>query len=185
MRRGQRDAVGAEAGRDELASVLQELGGKLADAFLPAKVAAALASAVAEAVRLNGALQLALDIADPFADLPWETLRLPQTGALALHPRVELFRRIDTGGAAPAVAIPGPLRILVAIGSPEAQNARGELLDMEAELQRILTPPISRGGRARHSSTFWSRAVSRPFTRRSPSIAITCCTSLATRRRAL
>jgi CHAT domain-containing protein len=30
------------------------------------------------------------------------------------------------------------LRILVAIGSPEAQNARGELLDMEAELQRIL-----------------------------------------------
>ena len=41
-------------------------------------------------------------------------------------------------GCAPAVAIPGPLRIVVAIGSPEAQNARGELLDMEAELHRIL-----------------------------------------------
>ena len=130
--------------------VLQELGGKLADAFLPAEVAAALASAVAEAARLNGTLQLALDIADPFADLPWETLRLPQTGALALHPRVELYRRIDTGGAAPAVAIPGPLRILVAIGSPEAQNARGELLDMEAELQRILdaTDAPRRAGKA-------------------------------------
>jgi tetratricopeptide (TPR) repeat protein len=33
----------------------------------------------------------------------------------------------------------GPLRILVAIASPESQNARGELLNYEAELARILT----------------------------------------------
>ena len=133
-----RDACAAVAGYGELETLLSELGGKLAYAFLPAEVATALAGSVAEAERLNGSLQLALDIADPFADLLWETLRLPQTGALALHPRVELFRQIETGGAAPAVSIPGPLRILVAIGSPETQNARGELLDMEAELQRIL-----------------------------------------------
>ena len=56
----------------------------------------------------------------------------------ALHPRVDLYRLVRSGGAAPALNIPGPLRILVAIGSPEAQNARGELLDMEAELARIL-----------------------------------------------
>src|SRR5207253_3684538 len=37
-----------------------------------------------------------------------------------------------------ALPIPGPLRILVAIGSPEEQNARGELLDTERELSRIL-----------------------------------------------
>ncbi len=42
------------------------------------------------------------------------------------------------------------MRILVAIGSPDAQNARGELLDMEAELQRILdaTDKPRRAGKA-------------------------------------
>jgi hypothetical protein len=121
-----------------LDSALQEAGTQLAEAFLPAEIASTLAAAVAEAERLNGSLQLALDIADPLADLPWETLRLPPTGALALHPRVALYRHIDIAGSSPAFAVPGPLRILVAIGSPEAQNAHGELLDMEAELRRIL-----------------------------------------------
>ena len=145
-----RDAADAGSRFAELERTLEELGTKLADAFLPPLVIAALAKTVAEAERLNGSVQLALDITEPLADLPWETLRLPQTGPLALHPRVELFRRIASGGMAPAVTIPGPLRILVAIGSPEAQNARGELLDMEAESQRILdaTDAPRRAGKA-------------------------------------
>ena len=36
------------------------------------------------------------------------------------------------------MAIAGPLRILVAIASPEADSQRGELLDYEAELNRLL-----------------------------------------------
>jgi len=145
-----RDASGAASHNAELERTLEEVGVQLAAAFLPPEVASAFADAVAEAERLNGLVQLALDIADPLADLPWETLRLPQTGALALHPQVELYRRIDSSGAVPAIAIPGPLRILVAIGSPEAQNARGELLDMEMELQRILdaTDAPRRAGKA-------------------------------------
>jgi hypothetical protein len=145
-----RDAGNGGAGYTGLEGALQETGTRLADAFLPPAVATALTGAVAEAERLNNTLQLALDIADPLADLPWETLRLPQTGPLALHPRVELYRHIDMGGPAPALSIPGPLRILVAIGSPEAQNARGELLDMEAEQQRILdaTDGPRRAGKA-------------------------------------
>jgi hypothetical protein len=130
--------------------MLNAIGAELANAFLPSNVATALVNAIAGAERLNVSLLLALDIAEPFADLPWETLRLPETGALALHPRVELFRHIDSGGKAPTITIPGPLRILVAIGSPEAQNARGELLDMEAELRRILdaTDMPRRAGKA-------------------------------------
>lgn len=145
-----READDAHAGSGTLDAVLDALGSALAAAFVPTAVAAALADAVTTAARLNSSLQIALDVEEPFADLPWETLRLPQTGALALLPGVELFRRIATGGPAPAVAIPGPLRILVAIGSPEAQNARGELLDMEAELQRILdaTEAPRRAGKA-------------------------------------
>ena len=119
-------------------AALREIGAALADAFLPPAVAEALAAELAEMERLNGALELALDLAEPLADLPWETLSLPGGGPLALHPRVALFRKIATGGAAPAVAVPGPLRILVAIGSPEVQASGADLLDMEAELARIL-----------------------------------------------
>jgi hypothetical protein len=145
-----RDAGHAGPGFAGLEGALQEAGTRLADAFLPIVVMSALATAVAAAERLNSSLELALDIADPLADLPWEALRLPQTGPLALHPRVALYRHIDIGGSAPALAIPGPLRILVAIGSPEAQNARVELLDMEDELQRILdaTDAPRRAGKA-------------------------------------
>jgi hypothetical protein len=133
-----RDTTGTVSRFAELERTLEAVGTELATAFLPTEVKTALEGAVAEAERLNSSVQFALDTADALADLPWETLRLPHTGPLALHSRVELFRRIDSGGPAPAIVIPGPLRILVAIASPEAQNARGELLDMEAELQRIL-----------------------------------------------
>jgi hypothetical protein len=51
---------------------------------------------------------------------------------------VQLHRSLPGNGATPAIQIPGPLRVLVAIGSPESDNDRGELLDMEAELRHIL-----------------------------------------------
>jgi tetratricopeptide (TPR) repeat protein len=145
-----RDDPGGAGAHVDLESTLEDAGDRLAAAFLPREVSQALAGAVAEAERLNNTLQLALAISEPFADLPWETLGLPGIGALALHPRVALFRQVGTEGAAPAVSIPGPLRILVAIGSPEAQNRRGELLDMEAETARILdaTDAAQRSGRA-------------------------------------
>jgi hypothetical protein len=146
-----REACPGGAGAQvELETTLEEAGSRLAGAYLPREVSDAMAAAIAEAERLNGTLQLALSVAEPFADLPWETICLPRIGALALHPRIAPFRQVKTDGAAPAVAVPGPLRILVAIGSPEAQNQRGELLDMEAELRRILdaTDAAQRSGRA-------------------------------------
>ena len=134
-------------------AVMAELGLHLGQCFLVEPVASRLGDAVAEATRLNVPLQLGLDVTDGrLADLPWELLCLP-TGLdlpLALHPRVDLYRLVRSGGVAPALSIPGPLRILVAIGSPEAQNTRGELLDMEAELARILdaTEAARRKGKA-------------------------------------
>ena len=120
--------------------LLETVGTQLGAAFVPAGVAEALGTALAEAERRNCPLALALALTEPgLSLLPWETLRLPgASAALALHGRVNLYRRPLIEDKATAVSIPGPLRILVAVGSPEAQNARGELLDMEAELSRIL-----------------------------------------------
>jgi tetratricopeptide (TPR) repeat protein len=131
--------------------VLGKLGARLADAFLPTDIATALDAEVSRAVQNNASLELALELLDEaFADLPWEALHLSSGKALALHPRLDLYRRVLEQGPSPSISIPGPLRILVAIGSPESQNARGELLDMEKELQIILNAiePARRTGRA-------------------------------------
>jgi tetratricopeptide (TPR) repeat protein len=127
-------------GGQTLEELLADAGRRLGQAFLPEPVAQGLEQVLAEAGRLHNVLDLGIEIDDPaLLNLPWEILRLPSGGpALTLYPQVNLYRRLAATGPAAAISIPGPLRILVAIGSPEAQNARGELLDMEAELARIL-----------------------------------------------
>ncbi len=133
---------------------LLEAGSALTAAFLEGEAGSALAGAVAEAERLGAWLELALEVDGALADLPWETLMLPGPGPVAvraplvLHPRVELYRAVPGLGPTPAIPLRGPLRILVAIGSPDRDG--GELLDYEAELSRILdaVDPARRLGRA-------------------------------------
>ncbi len=116
-----------------------EVGRALGEVFLTGKVAAALRATLQEADASGSSLELGLETDEELADLPWETLCLSADDEpLVLHPRVCLYRRAGGPGPVPVHAVPGPLRVLVAIGSPEAQNARGELLDMERELERIL-----------------------------------------------
>lgn len=151
----------------ELHASLLEVGESLTRAFLPGAVGAAVRAAVKEATNQGASLEIALEIeqeTQPEADgvlasLPWETLRVPAgdgDGAaavmgppLVLHPNVELYRALAGLGPAPAVQVPGPLRVLVAIGSPETEGG-GELLDYEAELGRILeaVEPARRAGKA-------------------------------------
>ena len=123
-------------------ALLLQVGTALGEELLAGAAGEALGRVLGE-TNLGAPLELALEPEDALADLPWETLRLPGPGGLpgeplALHPNVRLFRAVTGLGPTPAMAIPGPLRILVVIGSPEEQNDRGELLDMEEELSRIL-----------------------------------------------
>jgi hypothetical protein len=139
----QRDASAAAAQQPAFHALLLEIGEALTREVLEGPAGEALRQEVQKAEKLGFPLELGLEVEDSLADLPWETLRLPAAGGimgppLALHPNVRLFRATTGLGATPALSIPGPLRILVAIGSPEEQNARGELLDMERELSRIL-----------------------------------------------
>ena len=146
------------AGPGEGDARLREVGRRLAEDFLAGPVGAALAAQVAQAAGLNEVLELGLRVAgQPFTDLPWEALQVPEASGkvaevggspLVLHRNVAAYRLIGGSGTAPAHKVPGPLRLLVAIASPETADA--ELLDYEAELARIVAAvePARRRGEA-------------------------------------
>ncbi|MFD1116150.1 CHAT domain-containing protein, partial [Sphaerisporangium aureirubrum] len=143
----------------------REVGAGLGETFLSGAAGEALAGAVAEAAGRNSTLRLGVQVDDELAGLPWETLTLPgavrtpagawgvqtPTGTgearppsrpgevepLALHPCVDLFRCLPTGGHTPAIGILAPLRILAVAAAPDGPEG-GPLLDLEAELRRIL-----------------------------------------------
>ena len=114
---------------------LLEIGRKLGVRFLDGPAGRALAEQAALAG--GRVLRLAVQVDDPaLADLPWETLVLPgQDEPVVLQTGVELYRAVPVGDPV-AIPVPGPLRILAVVASPDFGG--GELLDYEAELGRIL-----------------------------------------------
>ena len=127
-------------------TALVEVGRRLSEDFLAGPVGAALAAQVAEAAGLNKVLELGLEADDrALGDLPWEALQVPEASGevaevggspLVLHRNVALYRLVSGQATGPAHQVRGPLRLLVAIASPETGDA--ELLDYEAELARIV-----------------------------------------------
>ena len=134
------------AGPGKSDAALREAGRRLSEDFLAGPVGAALAARVAAATGLNEVLELGLEVAEqPLSDLPWEALQVPEASGelaeaggspLVLHRNVAAYRLADGLGTAPAHRVREPLRLLVAIASPE--TAEAELLDYEAELARIV-----------------------------------------------
>ncbi len=116
---------------------LMELGRALGSRFLAGDAGVALAQEVARSQAGATPLRLAVQVDDPeWADLLWETLVLPgQQEPLVLQRGVQLYRVVPVAEPV-AVPVPGPLRILAVIASPE--RGGGDLLDYEAELARIL-----------------------------------------------
>ena len=139
-------------------AALAGVGRRLSEDFLAGPAGVALAGRVAEAADLNEVLELGLEVTEqPLSDLPWEALQLPEASgeiteaggrSLVLHRNVAAYRLIGGPGTAPAHKVRGPLRLLVAIASPETADA--ELLDYEAELARIVAAvePARRRGKA-------------------------------------
>ena len=68
-----------QAGPGEGDAALADAGRRLTADFLAGEAGAELAARVAEAERLNEVLELGVEVAEPvLADLPWETLQLPE-----------------------------------------------------------------------------------------------------------
>jgi CHAT domain/Trypsin-like peptidase domain len=104
----------------------------LGQSFLAGPVATGLAGALETAERAYQPVRLGLLVPSELAGLPWEALPGPDGRPLALHPLVSFYRKAD---AAPARRLPGPLRIVVAIASPDDG---GTVLDYERELRNVL-----------------------------------------------
>jgi tetratricopeptide (TPR) repeat protein len=112
---------------------LRRAGQLLAGSFLPAPVSDALARLLHRAEREHAAVRIGVD-AGGLGWLPWEALPDPASGEpLALHPLVAIYRKV-TANAPPGWG--GPLRLVVAISSPQAGG--GPVLDYEQELRNVL-----------------------------------------------
>jgi tetratricopeptide (TPR) repeat protein len=120
-------------------AALIQAGTALGRCFLDGAAGQALADEIAAATEGGAAVRLAVDVSDArLARLPWEALVIPgQTAPLALQDRVEMYRTVALEHPPPAIQVPGPLRILAVIASPETGG--GELLDYEAELSAIIS----------------------------------------------
>lgn len=132
---------------------LRAIGSALGATFTPDPVGRALEDAADEAYALGATVRVGVAADGDLADLPWETLILPgHSEPLALHPATRVYRACDglasphddtTGGdvdseagadAGVGVAVPGPLRILIVVASPDS----GSILDHERELAAIM-----------------------------------------------
>jgi CHAT domain/Trypsin-like peptidase domain len=111
---------------------LRRAGQLLAESFLPDRIAAALAGVLRRAEAEHVRVRIGIETS-AFAGLPWEALTDPVgQRPLALCPGVTVYRRYRT---APVRAIPGPLRIVVAIAAPPSGG--GPVLDYERELRNV------------------------------------------------
>lgn len=104
----------------------------LADTSLPALVTDELARVLCRAEDERRRVLIGIAASDLY-DVRWEELLTPGGDQpLTLHPLVTMYRRHD---AAVVRAIPGPLRVVVAIAAPENGGA---LLDYERELRNVV-----------------------------------------------
>jgi tetratricopeptide (TPR) repeat protein len=117
---------------------LERLGEALGHALLPGAVGGELAAALDRVAAAGEALRLEVEAVPDLLALPFEAARLPNRGVPALDPGVRFLRRQIGLGVEPVDPLPPPLRILVAVGAPDADSSQNAVLDYERELSTIL-----------------------------------------------
>lgn len=117
---------------------LARLGAALGQALLPRAVGAELAAALRDTAAAGETLRLEIESDPDLLALPFEAARLPDGRIPALDPGVRFLRR-RIGLQSEAVdPLPGPLRILVAVGAPDEGTTANTVLDYERELSTLL-----------------------------------------------
>lgn len=162
QRRSPASGRSGPGGQPDLQTAYLKLGQALGNQFLAGSVGELIEAELADADRQNAALQVALEVTEDggLRDLPWEALCLPgHDEPLILHSRAHIYHFVPGLGSTPAMSIPGPLKILAVIASPESRG--GELLNYEAELDRLLAAvdPARREERAQVRVLAWGSAA--------------------------
>ena len=119
----------------QLDEQLVVLGRTLGGVLFAGPVGETLTAALANAAS-GDTFEVSIEAEGALLMLPFEAARLPDDQVLALHPRVRVTRRSAGLTREPAPALPGPLKILVAVASPT--DGAGELLDYEREMSTVL-----------------------------------------------
>ena len=97
----------------------------LGESFLPGPVRKELERVLGAAVAAHQPVRLGLAVPPEWAGLPWEALPGPDGRPLALHPLASVYRKTQT---VPGRVLTGPLRIVVAIASPDTGERPGTRL---------------------------------------------------------
>ncbi|MDR4485728.1 MAG: CHAT domain-containing protein, partial [Nitrospirales bacterium] len=117
---------------------LLDLGRHLRPFCLPDNARQALASLL-QGCPTGTMVEVGFEADDPdLLGLPFEVLRLDNDQLLATHPSVVILRRLRGMAEHTSPPLPGPLKILVAVGAPDEGQSSGAVLDQERELQNIL-----------------------------------------------
>ncbi|MEO8326002.1 MAG: TIR domain-containing protein, partial [Nitrospirota bacterium] len=117
---------------------LLELGRHLRPFCLPDNARQALASLL-QGCPTGTMVEVGFEADEPdLLGLPFEVLRLDNDQLLATHPSVVILRRLRGMAEHTSPPLPGPLKILVAVGAPDEGQSSGAVLDQERELQNIL-----------------------------------------------
>ncbi|MEM1182395.1 MAG: TIR domain-containing protein, partial [Acidobacteriota bacterium] len=119
---------------------LRELGDGMRALCLPGAVERTLVDLLeVEAKKLESKVEVAFESEDPaLLSLPFETLRLQGGDLLVMHPKAIVLRRLAGEATRRVSAMPGPLKVLVAVGAPDDGATANVELDQELELQAIL-----------------------------------------------
>jgi tetratricopeptide (TPR) repeat protein len=127
---------------DQAAQELElfKLGDAVGRVVFPAEIDNQLSAILKNAAQQE--LELVFESASPhLLSIPFESARLANGSAPALTSGVFVWRTLPppthqtTAKSAP---VPGPLKILVAIGAPDENKTRNSVLDIERELHTIL-----------------------------------------------
>jgi tetratricopeptide (TPR) repeat protein len=87
---------------------------------------------------LGTVIDVTFEADDAALGLPFELLRLPDGRLLATVPGVRMRRQGRDFSRQDGTSLPGPMKILVAVGAPDETRTASAPLDVEAEMQTIL-----------------------------------------------
>ncbi len=118
-------------------ALLDALGDRVGRLVFPGRVGAELAGLIS-GLGTTRSLTLVFSADSSFGAVAFEAARLADGSVPARHPAVRVSRRISSHTVGMPVPTPGPLKILVAVGTPDEGQTPNVALDREAEIGAIL-----------------------------------------------